>query len=450
MDQSFDWDELLLLIDEQRVIPVVGKELMTLHLDNEDVLLERYIAERLAERLSVSLDQLSSQFDLNEVALQYLKNGGKDQKIYSTIKGILKAQPLPVPEPLIKLAAITDFRLYISLTFDSLLEEAINRQRFAGEPKTRSLVYSTSRSPEDLHSEPQQLDIPHVYHLFGIASTAKDFAITDEELLEYLHTLQSESKQPEKLFDALRDHHLLFVGCGFENWLQRFVVRCITNEPLVTSRSTTEFIADDQARSDPRLTLFLKQYGSEVFLPGDPVEFVDTLYDRWLEQHPSVMTPPTPTATPSKMESGAIFLSYASEDRGAVRNMKQALEKKGLDVWFDQGELNSGDAWDRKIQDNIRRCAVFLPFISRQAQQRLEGYFRREWKWAIDRDQGMDESLRFIQPVMLDDIPDGADHIPPHFWARQCSRFTEGQPTSEFVDHLVQLVRNRRMMEAGR
>ena len=109
------------------------------------------------------------------------------------------------------------------------------------------------------------------------------------------------------------------------------------------------------------------------------------------------------------METGSIFLSYASEDRALVRNMKEALEQEGLDVWFDQRELQPGAAWDREIQTNIRRCATFLPFISRQAQRRREGYFRKEWKWASERDEGMDESLRFIQPIVLDDTPGGAD-----------------------------------------
>jgi hypothetical protein len=36
--------------------------------------------------------------------------------------------------------------------------------------------------------------------------------ITDEDMLEFLHHMQSKSIAAEHLFDALRDSHLLFIG----------------------------------------------------------------------------------------------------------------------------------------------------------------------------------------------------------------------------------------------
>ena len=451
MDHSFDWDDLLDCINEQSVIPIIGKELITLRLENEEVPLERYIAERLAAALEIPPDQLSTDFDPNEVAIRYIEKGGGSQKIYRKINAILNESSLPVPATLKKLAAITDFRLYVSLTFDSLLEEAISQKRFKGEWKAKSLVYSILRQKEDLppDSDLKTLDPPHVYHLFGIANTVSDYAVTDEDILEFLHSLQSKSNQPEILFDKFLHNHLLFIGCGYENWLERFVIRCITNERLTGNRETSEFVADDRARNDVSLNFFLKQYRPEVFLSGSPAEFVNELYERWSEQHPSA-TPEKVSQTPApKMGSGGIFLSYAHEDRQRVQNMKNALESANLDVWFDQGDLRPGDAWDLQIRGNIRHCAVFIPFISRRAQQRLDGYFRKEWKWAIDQDPEKDESLRFIQPVILDDTADGAKHIPPYFWERHCSRFPEGQPTPEFVEQLKQLVRKLREREAG-
>lgn len=448
-EQSFDWDELLDCIADQRVIPVVGKELLNLRLDDEAVPLEGYIAQRLAQALGLSLDRLPTDFSLNDVALQHLQRGGDARKIYSKIKRILDERPLPVPESLEKLAAITDFKLYVSLTFDSLLEEAINRIRFAGEPRARSLAYSTLESIQDLPSEIKGLDVPHVYHLFGVSGTVEDFAVTDEDNLELLHLLQSESRRPRLLFDEFRENHLLFVGCGYENWLERFVIRCITNERLTDSRRTAKFVADDKVRSLSGLTFFLKQYRTEVFVSGNAAQFVDKLHELWTEQHPASMPIEVARAPAPTMESGAVFLSYASEDRPAVRNMKEGLEKAGLAVWFDQGDLQAGDAWDRQIQRNIRTCALFIPFLSRQSKERAEGYFRKEWRWAIDRDQGMDESLRFIQPVVLDDIPDGANGIPPYFWTRHCSRFADGRPTPEFVEQLRNLVRASWLRQRG-
>jgi len=83
--------------------------------------------------------------------------------------------------------------------------------------------------------------------------------------------------------------------------------------------------------------------------------------------------------------SKAIFLSYASEDAEAARRICEALRAAGLTVWFDQNELRGGDAWDASIRKKIKECALFVPVISANTESRSEGYFRLEWKLAVDR-----------------------------------------------------------------
>src|SRR5580698_10526953 len=81
----------------------------------------------------------------------------------------------------------------------------------------------------------------------------------------------------------------------------------------------------------------------------------------------------------------AVFLSYTSQDAGAAKRICEALRAGGIEVWFDQSELRGGDAWDQKIRRQIRECALFVPIISANTQSCLEGYFRREWRLAVDR-----------------------------------------------------------------
>jgi hypothetical protein len=448
-ESTFDWEELFLCLADRRVIPIVGKELLQVSIDGETKLLERYLTERLSASLGVPITQLSPKPDLNKVALQYLHQGGDRRKIYSRLKAILDERELPVPEILGKLASITDFSLFVSLTFDSLLSRALAIERLGGASQVQSLAFSTSRAIEDLPSELMRLHQPFVYQLFGKISSTTDYAVTEEDYLEFLHVLQSETHRPHLLFDEFRSNHLLFLGCGFPDWLERFLVRTITNERLLAPKDTSQFMADEQVRQDTNLSFFLKQYRTHIFFAGNAIEFVDTLHDRWSEQNISTMTPPIEPSDEGKMDSGAIFLSYAHEDGKTVRIMKEALEKAGLDVWFDKEVLLPGDAWDLKIQRNIRNSAVFIPFISRQSNQRLEGYFRKEWKWAIERDKGMDESLRFIQPVILDDTPDNSEGTPDYLWSKHSSHFPNGQPTAEFVEHLKMLVRNKHLRDKG-
>jgi nucleotide-binding universal stress UspA family protein len=74
--------------------------------------------------------------------------------------------------------------------------------------------------------------------------------------------------------------------------------------------------------------------------------------------------------------SHAVFLSYASQDAAAAQKICEALRAAGIEVWFDQSELRGGDAWDQKIRQQIRDCALFLPIISQNTQARSEAYFR--------------------------------------------------------------------------
>jgi len=59
--------------------------------------------------------------------------------------------------------------------------------------------------------------------------------------------------------------------------------------------------------------------------------------------------------------SHAVFPSYASQDAEAAERICAALRSAGVEVWFDQSELRGGDAWDRKIRQQSRDCALSFP-----------------------------------------------------------------------------------------
>jgi TIR domain len=99
-------------------------------------------------------------------------------------------------------------------------------------------------------------------------------------------------------------------------------------------------------------------------------------------------TPPTAcqgVVPPVTEPSHAVFLSYASQDVEAAQKICEALRAAGIEVFLDQSELRGGDAWDQKIRQKIHDCALFIPIVSQHTQDRLEGYFRHEWKLAIER-----------------------------------------------------------------
>ncbi|PAW65577.1 MAG: hypothetical protein B9S34_10685 [Opitutia bacterium Tous-C1TDCM] len=125
----------------------------------------------------------------------------------------------------------------------------------------------------------------------------------------------------------------------------------------------------------------------------------------------------------------SVFLSYASEDRTAVRRLRDALAAGGLEVWYDENELGGGDAWDQKIRRQIRECDYFMPVISAATEARKEGYFRREWRLATERTLDMADDVMFLLPVVLDDTADAGARVPERFVTVQWLRCPGGEPT---------------------
>jgi TolB-like protein/Flp pilus assembly protein TadD len=142
----------------------------------------------------------------------------------------------------------------------------------------------------------------------------------------------------------------------------------------------------------------------------------------------------------SDKPAGAVFLSYASEDAPAAQRICAALRAAGVEVWFDQSELRGGDAWDQSIRRQIKSCALFIPLVSRATHAREEGYFRLEWKLAIDRSHLIMSGKAFLLPVAIDDTPQGDDHVPDRFREVQWTRLPAGETGPEFVDWIRRLL----------
>ncbi len=135
-----------------------------------------------------------------------------------------------------------------------------------------------------------------------------------------------------------------------------------------------------------------------------------------------------------------VFVSYASQDAEAAQNVCQALRAAGIEVWFDQSELRGGDAWDQSIRKQIKTCALFIPVISRSTHDRDEGYFRLEWKLAVDRCHLMAADKAFLLPAVIDDTRDDDDRVPERFREVQWTRLPDGATPAAFVERVRRLL----------
>jgi hypothetical protein len=442
------WDDLLNFIEERRVIPIIGPELLKVETETGARLLYDWIAEKLAGKLNVDTARLPQPYTLNDVVCWFLSSHGRREEAYTRVRSILRDANFTPPLALRQLAQITDFDLFVTTTFDPLLEQAVNLERFGTAQSTEVIAYAPNRVA-DLPSEREKLQRPVIYHLLGRLSASPTYVISDEDTLEFVCALQSEHLTPEKLFHELEHNHLLFIGSNFTNWLARLFLRMAKRHRLSDPRDVGEVLADSHSVGDARLMNFLQQVSVRTRVYSGAGKFVDELHRRWTARHrpadvlafgaaPQRFLPPE-----REMPDNAVFISYAREDLAAVQKLKAGLDAAGIKTWFDLERLEGGDDYDRKIQRNIARCSYFIPVVSGTTQRRLEGYFRREWSYAIDRARNIAEGALFILPVTIDDTNGGDAHVPEKFKAVHFTRLPGGEVSPEFARRLQDLLSTR-------
>lgn len=447
MEKQFkqrEWDRLLSQIEERKVVPVIGPEVLCLNIDGKDMLLYQYLAEELAGRLGV--DTLPDNSTINDVSCGYLRQQGEEEDICYELKDILNSRTWSTPDPLKKIAEITHFDLYLSTTFDGLLKQALDEIRYGGKSKTKSLSYSNMGQVADIPQDFEKLREPLIYQLFGQVSAVRDFVVTEEDLLLFNRRLLSRDFQPHNLMDLLKARRLLQIGCSFPNWLARFFLCAAKGDQVFVSQGISGTVADEESSGDASLFGFLERQKISVYQGGNALAFIDELYKQWKNRFGNMVPCSNSDNNDEKEENtDVVFISYASEDRDTVVNLKRSLESIGIDVWFDKdpGRLESGVSYEDKIIKAIKNCSYFIPVISNHTQTRKSRFFWLEWNKAI-KEAEMRPEIPFILPVAIDDVHQDLPVIPEKFRELQWEWFENGHPKEDWLRLMRKRIRDLR------
>jgi hypothetical protein len=441
---EWQWNQLLDYIESGVVVPVVGSELLWTELRGSTQWVPRYLANELAAKASLASPPAALSNPLGAVVEHYLSKPRSRSWPYGAISHLTRELLAPLePPPALKQLAELPFPLFVSTTTDNLLERAVNAVRYNGSSGTLVPPYALG-SKTDL---PDRTDRTIVFPLLGLANPAADYAVTDEDILEFVHQFQA-TGTPRRLFERLRQSHLLIIGGGFSDWLLRFLVRLVKPGRLWTSRSDqlTLFVADGAVSADARLLEFLAHplSDTEVFPVSGAAAFVDELHRRWRERHPPT-TPGEPVVVPRHDEmrkSGGVFISYCSEDFAHAERVRDLLHSAGLDVWFDKRDLHPGDDYEREIVAQIRSSFFFVAVISRNALTLLPRFFRVEWRAGERRAERAAYNQPYALPVCLDDTPNDHAGIPEFLRKVQWTAAPEGALPESFVTDLVKAYRD--------
>ncbi len=436
LDDVF-WEDLLLGIGVGKVVPIVGRDLLIVNTEQGPRPFHRIVAEQLATQLRVPVERLPPEFDMNNVACAYKEQNGDRSAVNTAVVRIISNLKVQTPEPLKLLAQIPNFKLFVSTTIDSLLEDAITADRGV---KPSVLTFPPEISLLDYDESLVENDRSLVFHILGLALPASRFAVTEGQTLEHMHDFMTSGARPPKLISKLQQSHLLLLGVDFPDWLARFLLRIVRKDPLWDYRDFMEVFADPRAlREDfSRFLHYFSTSRSTIYPGGSSTDFVREMHRRWFAKAgPETAAVPAGEITP--WIPGSVFISYASEDHDAACHLAAELTKAGLEVWVDR-RLNPGDGFRDYISYHIRECCAFVAVLSRNTNNE-DGpgrYFRIEWREAQElnkRFTGTNRNVLF--PVIVDETPSSEiNAIRRDVFSCSAVRASGGSPPVELVSQL--------------
>lgn len=452
MQTEIDWDSLLEGIEDGTVLPVVGWGVTT-YGDNDELLGPR-LAVALAKKLNVDAAKLPVGFNLTDVMTRHLIDGGDREDPYKRLHRVWKDEALQPGETLRRLASVTGFKLIISMTPDTLLKRAIDQVRYDNRDVTRATQFSP-KAPDGKYDTPGRLKElcqqpeTNVYQILGqVAQTVDAYVLWDDDLLEFviqLHELVKGGSLPNFSKDlADQSVEILAIGVSYSDWLMRFFLRVIRQNPLTRSeQAKTHLVRSLDAVAPDNLVMYFGRIARKIsVLDAQPREFVRELAERWEQRHPQTAIEPAEPwpPLPEEMKSGAIFISYMREDEKAVRKIVSALNAAGCDVWLDLVDLKAGMNYDIRIEDYVRnRCSVFISVISDTTERTAESYALKERTWASSRMAGIAELERdrFYIPIIIDELDPGTiRHEPLAFRGVHRQKFPGGLVDNEFCKRI--------------
>ncbi len=323
-------------------------------------------------------------------------------------------------EPLIQLAKIEHFKLYINVTCMNVIEIAVNSFRATKpseyevygplKPERRDLPDPKNNFFHNPYAIPN-IDKPSIYNLFGTYNTDSKYLLTDIEYTDMLvELLQKESFCPN-LKRYLSQASLLFIGCNFSDWFLRFFTRFWAG-PAMDVRLAEQYniLLDSLSQSGLMERSFYVSNYNIMTLSGNTTDFLDSLYQYlYPDARPTNHLESNPLDNHFKAKyNNYVLISYNSLDREIARYMKNVLNQNNIKVWMDEEQIDVGDDLELKITNAVHRSCTVIQIISNKISERSDDnpYFLREWELILNQ-----KNSRI--PVFVDNVNDSL-LVPPN------------------------------------
>ena len=176
---AIPWSRLRRGIHDPQVLPIIGPGLVTVTANGRQLPVTDRLAPQFAQRRGLPV---ADQPTRNRAACAHLVTRGPRKAIHEELRELVERHAnLPLPPGLAELAAIRDFDLFLTATFDGFLVRALQDAR-PGFPARRLPAFH----PHKLADLPESLPKTFLYHVLGAYDTHPDFAVWEEDYLEFL------------------------------------------------------------------------------------------------------------------------------------------------------------------------------------------------------------------------------------------------------------------------
>jgi hypothetical protein len=303
------------------------------------------------------------------------------------------------------------FRVVLTTTFD-YYAETIMREIWGDKLRVLNIFDDKNDFDEE---EAWRTDIqPTLYYVFGKAERGKEYTVVERDAMNVIQKWLADSA-PKHFCKYINNRSLLALGTKFDDWLFRFFWYAMHRDIKRLNEGQVAISLQKESEVESRLSNFLENEG----IPNSSINEVVDLILHNIDNREIEFRKDNGQYTD-------VFISYASSSYDTVKHLFYSLQSEGLKVWFDQNDLNAGDAHKQKIIDAINKCKIFIPVITNPVREILAEqintdislnekspqfhYFRDvEWstarsRWILQKNGSEPDNKFMILPFCMDGL----------------------------------------------
>lgn len=297
---------------------------------------------------------------------------------------------------LVKLLKSKCFRVVFTTTFDPSVEKLMDEVWGAGNYRKMNIYNQKDKDFDFERAEllgDEYFDVkPTLYYVFGKADPKRPelpFVLDDNDTIQCIATWLGKGV-PEKLLSYIATKKLLVLGCNLKDWCFRFFWFAMRSKNIDYLRKGDIAVLLQPEESDQDRNLYNYLHRTiNVRVHTNSREYIHRLAEA-LDEAKRAQNAFLNSRT------GGIFISYATEDYSIAWNIFSRLRKCGFNVWLDNQKLRVSSEYDRRIENAINQCKVFIPILSSTVSDSLiKGeyrYFQDEWELA----SGVNSKIKFF------------------------------------------------------